>query len=82
MHDYEIYDKLQKKKDRGEAMTGHEVMQLKLITEIIILKDQLKEATKALEIIAGYSPVKPMDVFFTSNHEIAKKALNYIKELK
>jgi hypothetical protein len=22
MHDYEIYDKLQKKKDKGEAMTG------------------------------------------------------------
>lgn len=46
---YEIYDLLQKKKDTGQSMSGHERMELHYVTEIIILKDQLKEAVKALE---------------------------------
>jgi hypothetical protein len=50
--EHEIYDKLQKKKDNGEAMSGHERMQLDYVTQIIVLKTKLKMCVDFIETVS------------------------------
>lgn len=53
--DHERYRELQYKKDTGQAMSGHERMELSYLTELFLLRDKLKTAKEFISQVADKS---------------------------
>lgn len=61
MEYHEKLYRLEKKKDNGEAMSGHERMELEYLTEIVLLKDKILDVRKCLMFIAdNVQPGEPV----------------------